>query len=148
MKREMRVVGIDIAKRVFHLVGMDERGKIVMRTRCSRDEVLPLMANLAPATVGMEACGGAHDWARRLHEIEMTCSGHCNPVFKEAPMLASVSYSPRRKVASLALQYCGAILHDIARPLHLEFPGALYHLMSHDNGGIDMYLDDWDREAF
>ena len=68
MKREMSVIGIDIAKRVFHLVGMDERGKIVMRTRCSRGEVLPLMANLAPVTVGMEACSGAHYWARRLRE--------------------------------------------------------------------------------
>ena len=38
MKRDMSVVGIDIAKRVFHLVGMDERGKIVMRKRCSRGE--------------------------------------------------------------------------------------------------------------
>ena len=40
MKRDISVVGIDIAKRVFHLVGMDERGKIVMRKRCSRGEVL------------------------------------------------------------------------------------------------------------
>jgi hypothetical protein len=48
MKRDINVVGIDIAKRVFHLVGMDERGKIVMRKRCSRGEVLPLMANLGP----------------------------------------------------------------------------------------------------
>ena len=41
MKRDMSVVGIDIAKRVFHLVGMDERGKIVLRRRCSRGEVRP-----------------------------------------------------------------------------------------------------------
>jgi hypothetical protein len=45
MKRDISVVGIDIAKRVFHLVGMDERGKIVMRKRCSRGEVLPLLTN-------------------------------------------------------------------------------------------------------
>jgi hypothetical protein len=53
MKRDISVVGIDIAKRVFHLVGMDERGKIVMRKRCSRGEVLPLLANLGPTTIGM-----------------------------------------------------------------------------------------------
>ena len=41
MKPERSVLGIDIAKRVFHLVGMDERGKIVLRKRCSRGEVLP-----------------------------------------------------------------------------------------------------------
>ena len=53
MKRDMSVVGIDIAKRVFHLVGMDERGKIVMRKRCSRGEVLPLLANLGPGPAHM-----------------------------------------------------------------------------------------------
>jgi transposase len=60
MKREISVVGIDIAKRVFHLVGLDERGKLVLRKRCSRGEVLPLLANLGPTTIGREACGGAH----------------------------------------------------------------------------------------
>src|SRR5215813_12745730 len=39
-----------------------------MRKRCRRGEVLPLMANLGPTTIGMEACGGAHYWARRLRE--------------------------------------------------------------------------------
>src|SRR5918912_2389105 len=68
MKQEMSVIGIDIAKRVFHLVGMDARGQIVLRKRCSRGEVLPLMANWGPVTIGMEACGGAHYWARRLRE--------------------------------------------------------------------------------
>src|SRR5919199_5372753 len=68
MKQERSVIGIDIAKRVFHLVGMDARGQIVLRKRCSRGEVLPLMANLGPVTIGMEACGGAHYWARRLRE--------------------------------------------------------------------------------
>ena len=66
MKQEISVIGIDIAKRVFHLVGMDARGQIVLRKRCSRGEVLPLMANLGPATIGMEACGGAHYWARHM----------------------------------------------------------------------------------
>ena len=68
MTQELSVIGIDIAKRVFHLVGMDARGQIVLRKRCSRGEGLPWMANLGPATIGMEACGGAHYWARRLRE--------------------------------------------------------------------------------
>ena len=46
MKRDISVVGIDIAKRVFHLVGMDERGKIVLRKRCSLGEVLPWLAHI------------------------------------------------------------------------------------------------------
>jgi len=68
MKQEMSVIGLDIAKRVFHLVGMDARGQIVLRQRCRRGEVLPWMANLGPATIGMEACGGAHYWARHCRE--------------------------------------------------------------------------------
>jgi len=86
MKRDMSVVGIDIAKRVFHLVGMDERGKIVMRKRCSRGEVLPLLANLGPTTIGMEACGGAHYWARCLreqgHEVKLMAPQFVKPYVK------------------------------------------------------------------
>src|SRR5215467_2994492 len=86
MKRDISVVGIDIAKRVFHLVGMDERGKIVMRKRCSRGEVLPLLANLGPVTIGMEACGGAHYWARCLreqgHEVKLMAPQFVKPYVK------------------------------------------------------------------
>jgi transposase len=86
MKRDLSVVGIDIAKRVFHLVGMDERGKIVLRKRCSRGEVLPLMANLGPVTIGMEACGGAHYWARCLreqgHEVKLMAPQFVKPYVK------------------------------------------------------------------
>jgi transposase len=86
MKRDISVVGIDIAKRVFHLVGMDERGKIVLRKRCSRGEVLPLLANLGPTTIGMEACGGAHYWARCLreqgHEVKLMAPQFVKPYVK------------------------------------------------------------------
>jgi transposase len=86
MKRDISVVGIDIAKRVFHLVGMDERGKIVLRKRCSRGEVLPLLANLRPTTIGMEACGGAHYWARCLraqgHEVKLMAPQFVKPYVK------------------------------------------------------------------
>jgi hypothetical protein len=46
MKPELSVVGIDLAKSLFHLVGMDERGKIILRQRLARGEVLPFMAKL------------------------------------------------------------------------------------------------------
>ena len=58
MKREMSVLGIDIAKRVFHTVGMDETGKIVFRKRLSRQVLMPFIANLPAVLIGMEACGG------------------------------------------------------------------------------------------
>jgi len=68
MKPELSVVGIDLAKSVFYLVGMDERGKIIFRKRLARGEVMPFMAKLPRVLVGMEACGGAHYWARQLRE--------------------------------------------------------------------------------
>jgi transposase len=68
MTQKLRIVGIDIAKNVFHVVGTDERGKILLRKRLLRGDVLAFMRTLPPMTVGMEACGGAHYWARQLHE--------------------------------------------------------------------------------
>ena len=68
MTRELRVLGIDLATRMFHLVGTDQTGKIVFRKRLSRSALMPLMAKLPPVGVAMEACGGAHDWARRFRE--------------------------------------------------------------------------------
>ena len=105
MKQDISVVGIDIAKRVFPLVGMDERGKIVMRKRCSRGEVLPLLANLGPITMGMEACGGAHDWARCLRE-----QGH------EVKLMAPQLVQPYVKANKNARRDAEAIAEAVTRP--------------------------------
>jgi transposase len=68
MQQHLSVVGIDLAKRVFHVAGMDERGKIVLRKRLTREALLPFIARLPPVVIGIEACGGAHYWARRFRE--------------------------------------------------------------------------------
>jgi transposase len=72
MEKNLRVLGIDSAKPIFHVVGMDETGHIVLRKRLPRGALLPVIAQLSPVVIGMEACGGAHDWARRFH-----AHGHC-----------------------------------------------------------------------
>jgi len=86
MKPELSVVGIDLAKSIFHLVGMDERGKIILRKRLARGEVLPFMAQLPRVLVGMEACGGAHYWARQLraqgHEVKLMAPQYVKPYVK------------------------------------------------------------------
>jgi transposase len=64
----VRVLGIDIAKEMFHIVGMDDSGTVVLRKRCPRGALMPFMAQLPPVVIGMEACGGAHYWARRFRE--------------------------------------------------------------------------------
>lgn len=67
MKASM--IGLDLAKNVFQVHGVDASGSVVLRKRLSRGQVERFFAALAPAVVGMEACGGAHHWARRLHEL-------------------------------------------------------------------------------
>jgi transposase len=68
MAQQMSVLGIDIAKLVFHVVGMDDTGHVVLRKRLARSELLTFIANLPPLRIGMEACGSAHYWARCFRE--------------------------------------------------------------------------------
>jgi transposase len=68
MTQQMSVLGIDIAKLVFHVVGMDDTGAVVLRKRIARSELLAFIANLPPLRIGMEACGSAHYWARCVRE--------------------------------------------------------------------------------
>jgi transposase len=68
MQQDVSVVGIDLAKRTFHVVGMDATGQILFRKRLSRDALMPFIRQLPPVVIGMEACGGAHYWARRFRE--------------------------------------------------------------------------------
>jgi transposase len=66
------VLGIDIAKQIFHVVGMDDTGTVVLRKRCPRGALMSFIAQMPPAVIGMEACGGAHYWARRFREYGHT----------------------------------------------------------------------------
>ena len=68
MAQQMSVLGIDIAKLVFHVVGMDDTGAVVLRKRLPRSELLAFIANVPPLRIGMEACGSAHYWARCFRE--------------------------------------------------------------------------------
>jgi transposase len=68
MAQTIGVLGIDIAKRVFHVVGMDDAGHVVLRKRLARSKLQRFIANLPPLRIGMEACGSAHYWARCFRE--------------------------------------------------------------------------------
>lgn len=73
--KAINTVGIDIAKNVFHLICIDERGHELERKRLTRERFARFMANLAPARVYMEACGTAHHWGRVLcamgHQVRL-----------------------------------------------------------------------------
>ena len=62
-------IGLDIAKNVFQAHGVDQNGKVVVRKRFSRAKVLEFFANLPPCLIGIEACPGAHYWARELLKL-------------------------------------------------------------------------------
>jgi transposase len=68
MKQDVSVVGIDLATRTFHVVGMNATGQILFRKRLCRDALMPFIMQLPPVVIGIEACGGAHYWARRFRE--------------------------------------------------------------------------------
>ena len=63
------VLGIDIGKNTFHLVGLNERGAIILRRKLSRGQLEAKLANLPPCLIGMEACVGAHHLSRRLKAL-------------------------------------------------------------------------------
>ncbi len=59
-------MGIDIGKNSFHVVGLDQRGAIVLRQKWSRGQIEARLANMPPCLIGMEACVGAHHLSRKL----------------------------------------------------------------------------------
>src|SRR5205809_5403350 len=69
LNSEIAVIGIDIGKNSFHLVGQDRRGSIVLRQKWSRGQVEARLANLRPCLIGMEACVGAHHLSRKLQAL-------------------------------------------------------------------------------
>jgi len=83
---EVTTIGIDIAKRIFQVHGVDERGKTVLKKKLMRDQVLIFMANLPKCLVGIEACGGANYWARELgklgHEVKLMAPQFVKPYVK------------------------------------------------------------------
>jgi transposase len=69
---EITRIGLDLAKSVFQVHGVDRAGRKVLGKKLSRQQVLPFFANLQPCLVGMEACAGAHFWARKLQALGHT----------------------------------------------------------------------------
>jgi transposase len=66
---KVAVIGIDIGKNSFHIVGQDRRGAMVLRQKWSRGQVEARLANLPPCLIGMEACTGAHYLSRKLQAL-------------------------------------------------------------------------------
>ncbi|MBU2764412.1 IS110 family transposase [Acidithiobacillus caldus] len=69
---EIKTIGVDLAKNVFQVHAVDPHGKVVLRKQLRRSQMAPFFANLPPCLIGMEACGSAHHWARKLESFGHT----------------------------------------------------------------------------
>ena len=123
-------IGLDLAKYVFAVHGVDERGKIALRKTLRRDSVARFFANLPPCMVGMEASNGAHYWARVLtdlgHQVRLISPHFVTPYVKsnkndrndaeaicEAISRPSMRFVPPKSTEQLAVQ----AIHRICRRL-------------------------------
>ena len=83
---QIATIGLDIAKRMVQVHGVDERGRAVLKRRLARHKVLEFFANLPRCLIGLEACGGAHFWARELaklgHEVRPMAPQYVKPYVK------------------------------------------------------------------
>lgn len=83
---KITTVGLDLAKNVFQVHGVDERGATVLRKQLRRDQVVIFFARIEPCLIGIEACGGAHYWAAKLgslgHTVKMMAPQFVKPYVK------------------------------------------------------------------
>jgi transposase len=83
---KLTTIGIDLAKSVFQVHGANEKGKVVLKKQLKRAQMLPFFANLTPCRIGMEACGSAHHWARKLqalgHTVQLIAPQYVKPFVK------------------------------------------------------------------
>ena len=102
------VIGIDIGKNSFHVVGLDDRGAIALRQKWSRGQVETRLANIPPCLIGMEACVGAHHLSRKLkglgHDARLMPAKYVRPYskgqkndFRDAEAIAEAVQRPTMK---------------------------------------------------
>jgi transposase len=98
-------IGIDLAKSTFRLHGVDGRGVTVLRRPLTRKQLLPFLARLSSCTVGLEACAGAHYWAREIEKL-----GH------KAKLMSPHFVAPYRKSQKNDGNDADAICEAVGRP--------------------------------
>jgi hypothetical protein len=152
------VIGIDIGKNVFHLIGLDKRGAIALKVKLSRGQLMARLANLGPCLIGMEACVGAHHLSRLLialgHDarlmpakyVKAFLKGNKND-FRDAEAIAEAVQRPTMRLVATktaeqldlqALQGCRLWASDDGAghwPNHLERDGGYDRRRRHVDEG-------------
>ena len=88
---QITAIGLDLAKNVFQVHGIDDLGQAVLKRKFRRSEVLPFFAGLAPALIGIEACHTAHYWEREIaalgHDVRLMPPQFVKPYVKRASVI-------------------------------------------------------------
>ena len=117
-------IGIDLAKHVFQVHGMDRQEKVVVRKQLRRGQMIPFFEKLDPCLIGMEACASAHHWARELNRL-----GH---TVKLMPAKDVKAYVRRNKNdAADAAAICEAVRRPTMRFVPVKTAEQQGHLMQH-----------------
>src|SRR2546421_7507844 len=101
-------MGIDIGKNSFHVIGLNQRGAIILRQKWSRRQIEARLANIPPSLIGMEACVGAHHLSRKLqshgHDARLMPAKYVRPYskgqkndFRDAEAIAEAVQRPTMK---------------------------------------------------
>ena len=117
-------IGIDLAKQVFHVHGVDANDKVVFNKPLRRSQVLPFFAKLAPCLIGMEACASAHYWARELKKL-----GHDVRLMPAKDVKAYVKRNKNDAVDAAAC--CEAVRRPTVRTVPVKTPEQQAQLMQH-----------------
>ena len=108
---DISVVGIDLAKSVFQVHGIDARGQVVLRQRLSRAKLLAFFARLPRCLVGMETCASANYWARELialgHEVRLMPPQYVKPYVKRSKNDASDAEAICEAVTRPTMRFVG-----------------------------------------
>ena len=141
------VVGIDIGKNSFHVVGLDSRGAIVLRQKWSRGQIEARLANMPPCLIGMEACVGAHHLSRKLrtlgHDARLMPAKYVRPYskgqkndFRDAETIAEAVQRPTMKFVATktAEQLDLQALHRVRERLVSQRTGIINQIRALERG--------------
>lgn len=121
---QVTTIGLDIAKNVFQVHGIDGEGRVVLRRKVRRDQLLTLLGGLEPCLIGMEACATAHHWARELEAL-----GHQVKLMPPAYVKAYVKRN--KNDAADAEAICEAVTRPTMRFVAVKSANAQSVLMLH-----------------
>ncbi|MCB5205566.1 IS110 family transposase [Neorhizobium sp. T786] len=121
---EITAIGLDIAKNVFQLHGVDADGQVVLRKSLRRGQMQPFFEKLAPCLIGLEACATAHHWARTLitagHEVRLIPPSYIKPYLRR-----------QKNDAADAAAICEAVTRPSMRFVPVKSEGQQATLMLH-----------------